>query len=457
MSFDTFLNNEINNMINSLDRLVSIPSVGTEAVNDAPFGQEALKALEEVAAIASELGLHASIYHNRVAVIDLYDSPFPSVGILAHADVVPAGNGWIHPPFRATLEEETIYGRGVIDNKGPVISVLYAMMYIKNNHKLKNNIRLIVGSDEEKGSSDLSYYLSREKLPEYVFTPDANYPVINTEKGRATGTFMKIFNKTQRKYIINASGGTVINAVPDRAYADVCGYSITELEAFAAKCKADVKFTFQSKDNNIITICAIGKSAHASLPATGENSVTALCELMSKIDKQWESVCNVCPHGDIYGQALNINTEDEISGKLTYAFDLLSFDGEKFKGTFDIRYPVCLTKDILKEKLEKGFAEYGFELIDYSASNPHHTDADSILVKTLLDVYESVTGTRAEAMAVGGGTYAHGIPGAVAFGPELPGIDNRIHGAEEFITVEHFKLNTKMMYKAVTELDKRLN
>ena len=45
MSFDTFLNNEINNMINSLDRLVSIPSVGTEAVNDAPFGQEALKAL----------------------------------------------------------------------------------------------------------------------------------------------------------------------------------------------------------------------------------------------------------------------------------------------------------------------------------------------------------------------------------------------------------------------------
>ena len=268
---------------------------------------------------------------------------------------------------------------------------------------------------------------------------------------------MKIFNKTQRKYIINASGGTVINAVPDRAYADVCGYSITELEAFAAKCKADVKFTFESKNNNIITICAIGKSAHASLPATGENSVTALCELLSKIDKQWESVCNVCPHGDIYGQALNINTEDEISGKLTYAFDLLSFDGEKFKGTFDIRYPVCLTKDILKEKLEKGFAEYGFELIDYSASNPHHTDADSILVKTLLDVYESVTGTRAEAMAVGGGTYAHGIPGAVAFGPELQGIDNRIHGAEEFITVEHFKLNTKMMYKAVTELDKRLN
>ncbi|MBR5786928.1 MAG: dipeptidase, partial [Clostridia bacterium] len=67
------------------------------------------------------------------------------------------------------------------------------------------------------------------------------------------------------------------------------------------------------------------------------------------------------------------------------------------------------------------------------------------------------TGTRAEAMAVGGGTYAHGISGAVAYGPELQGIDNRIHGAEEFITVEHFKLNTKMMYKAVTELDKRLN
>ena len=50
----------------------------------------------------------------------------------------------------------------------------------------------------------------------------------------------------------------------------------------------------------------------------------------------------------------------------------------------------------------------------------------------------------------------HGIPGAVAFGPELPGIDNKIHGADEFISVEHFKFNTKLLINAITELDKNI-
>lgn len=455
MKLDFYIDKNINNMINSLGRLVRIPSVGGAPDGDAPFGQNALTALKEVSKIATELGLHAHIYHNRLTIVDIYDSPFPSVGILAHADVVPAGNGWTHEPFDVTLENDLLYGRGVIDNKGPVISALYAMKYIKDNFNIKNNVRLIVGSDEEKGSSDLSYYIEREKLPEYVFTPDANYPVINTEKGRATGNIVKKFLKNGN--ILKAWGGTVINAVPDRAYADILGYSMSDLENIAKDCKLDVDFVFEEKDNSIINVCIIGSSAHASLPATGKNSVTALCKFLSKIDKQWESVCLACPHGDIYGKALNINVKDNVSGELTFAFDLLEFDGENFKGTFDIRYPVCMTRDELKSKLETALISFGFGLDSFSASNPHHTDADSVLVKTLLYVYENATGSHAEPLAVGGGTYAHGIPGAVAFGPELPGIDNKIHGADEFITVEHFKFNTKLLIKAITELDKNIN
>ena len=457
MDFNKFLDNELDNMIATLDRLVSITSVGTAPVGDAPFGTEALTALEEVVAIAKQFGLQAYIYDNRVAIIDLYPGPTPVIGILAHADVVPAGNGWTYDPFKVTKVKDKLYGRGVIDNKGPIVSALYAMKFILDNDiSLSQNIRLIVGSDEERGSSDLSYYIARQKLPQYVFTPDANYPVINTEKGRATGVFSKIttYPDNAAQKIISAKGGTVINAVPDRAYATVQGYNFEELDSALDQISSTAEFELIAQDDDIIDIVVYGRSAHASLPETGENAVTALCEFLSILDPQWKSIIEACPHGDIFGEALGIDVEDEISGKLTYAFDLLEYDGQTIKGTFDIRFPICLNKEQLQQMLKNGFSKYNLDLIKYSACNPHHTDENSVLVKTLLEVYEKVTGEKGHALAVGGGTYAHGIPGAVAFGPEIEGIDNKIHGADEFISLDHFKLNTKMMYNAIVMLTK---
>lgn len=457
MDFNKFLDNELDNMIATLDRLVSIPSVGTAPVGDSPFGTEALNALEEVVKIAKEFGLQAYIYDNRVAIIDLYPGPTPVIGILAHADVVPAGNGWAYDPFKVTQVGDTLYGRGVIDNKGPIVSALYAMKYMLNNElPLSQNVRLIVGSDEELGSSDLSYYIARQQLPQYVFTPDANYPVINTEKGRATGVFTKVttYHDNAAQKVISAKGGTVINAVPDRAYATVQGYNFEELDSALDQISSTAEFELIAQDDDIIDIVVYGRSAHASLPETGENAVTALCEFLSILDPQWKSIIEACPHGDIFGEALGIDVEDELSGKLTYAFDLLEYDGQTIKGTFDIRFPICLNKEQLQEMLKNGFSKYNLDLIKYSACNPHHTDENSVLVKTLLEVYEKVTGEKGHALAVGGGTYAHGIPGAVAFGPEIEGIDNKIHGADEFISLDHFKLNTKMMYNAIVMLTK---
>ena len=456
MNFNTFINNEIDNMIKALDRLVSIPSVGKEQDGDAPFGKEALLALNEVKKIATEMGLCAYIFDNRVAVIDLYPSPFPKVGILTHADVVPAGNGWTYEPFKVTKEADKLYGRGVIDNKGPIVSTLYAMKFAKEHLNLKNNFRLIVGSDEERGSSDLAHYIDKQKLPEYVFTPDANYPVINTEKGRATGNFTKSIKQSAKKKILNAKGGTVINAVPDRAYATFQGYEKQELDSAVKECSASAKYEFKDINENITELTVYGKSAHASLPENGENALTALCELLSKLDSQWENIYKACPHNDVYAKALKADCEDEISGKLTFSFDLLDFEGEKFKGTFDIRFPICLTVQELNQKLTDGLNEFGLNLEDYSAVPPHHTDSDSLLVKALLSAYETVTGKPGKPLAVGGGTYAHGIPGAVAFGPEFCEIDNKIHGADEFISLEQFKLNTAMIYNAMLKLNEQI-
>lgn len=462
-----YIDEEFENMFRDLDRLIKVPSVGAQACvveingekQEAPFGEQALRILYEVRDLAREMGFFAQICSNRVTTIDLYEEGEPFIGILAHGDVVPPGNGWTYDPFKATLDGENIYGRGTIDDKGAIITALYAMKYIKENiPEYGKNIRLIVGSDEERGSADLAYYKAHATLPEYVFTPDADYPVINTEKGRATGTFTKNIPST---CLARANGGTVINAVPDRAYATFAGCDIQTLRTASEKCTAKVSFEFTENDSGTgtgdkIDLCIYGTGSHASLPEGGENAITALCQFMAIIDPEWECLQKVACHGDVNGKNLCIDWEDDISGKVTYSFDIMSYEDGLFKGQFDIRFPVCVSGAKLKDRLQSSFSQAGFELTDFSNTEPHHTSADSVLVKTLLKVYEQVTGQKGEALAVGGSTYAHGIPGAVAFGPQLPGIDNHMHAEDEFISIDNLKLAAQMMCSALVLMEKEV-
>lgn len=455
----SYIEKEFNNMFNSLDRLVAVPSVGAAPCTveidgkkqEAPFGEQALRMLYEVRDMAREMGFFAKIYANRMTFIDLYPEGEPFLGILAHGDVVPPGNGWTYDPFKATIVGENIYGRGTIDDKGAVITALYAMKYIKDNYpEYSKNIRLIVGSDEERGCADIAYYKQHEKLPKYVFTPDADYPVINIEKGRGAGSFTKKFPAS---CLVKASGGTVINAVPDRAYATFSGCKLQELKAASEKCTAKVTYEFTENDDETVDLCVYGTGAHASYPEGGENAITAFFQLMSIIDSEWESLQKVAAHGDIYGEKLGINWEDSISGKTTYSVDLMSYENETFTGQFDVRFPVCVSGAQIREKLHNGFSNAGFEMFDFNNSEPHHTSEDSALVKIFLKVYEQVTGQKGQALAVGGSTYAHGIPGAVAFGPQLPGVDNHMHAEDEFISIDNLKLAAEMMCSALIYLE----
>ena len=99
-------------------------------------------------------------------------------------------------PFDPVVVNDRIYGRGTCDDKGPAIAALYAMKAIKElKIPLKKNVRLILGSDEECGSSDLDYYYSIEEEAPMTFTPDADFPVINIEKGRLSKEFRVSFEK----------------------------------------------------------------------------------------------------------------------------------------------------------------------------------------------------------------------------------------------------------------------
>lgn len=108
------------------------------------------------------------------------------VGIIGHLDVVPSGDGWNSNPFRAKIENGKIYGRGSIDDKGPVIAALYAMKAVKGNLKINSRVRLILGLNEEKSWECISHYKKVEEWPTIGFSPDADFPCIYAEKGIET-------------------------------------------------------------------------------------------------------------------------------------------------------------------------------------------------------------------------------------------------------------------------------
>ncbi|MFP3940158.1 MAG: M20 family peptidase [Thermoanaerobaculia bacterium] len=78
--------------------------------------------------------------------------------LLAHQDVVPAGPGaaeeWTHPPFDGVVAEGHLWGRGALDDKGPLVAILEAVEGLLADGFLPERpVILAFGHDEEIGGS----------------------------------------------------------------------------------------------------------------------------------------------------------------------------------------------------------------------------------------------------------------------------------------------------------------
>ena len=172
-------------MINSIVKLVQIDSTESQPAPDAPFGAGAAKALDQALEMAENMRFHTVNMDHYVGYASSGEGT-EYICAIGHVDVVPAGKGWNHPPFSGWRENGVIYSRGVLDNKGPILSCLYGLYALKKaGFQPSRQIRIIFGCDEETGFEDLKYYLSKEKPPAMGFTPDCKYPVVYAERGRA--------------------------------------------------------------------------------------------------------------------------------------------------------------------------------------------------------------------------------------------------------------------------------
>ena len=443
--------------------LCRINSERMPAEEDMPYGPGAAECLDAALDMAEGYGFETVDYDGYVGCVD-FDSTLPKqLDILAHLDVVPAGEGWTVTEAYAPVEKDgKLYGRGSSDDKGPAVAALYAMRCVKElGIPLKKNVRLILGTDEECGSSDIRYYYSKEKEAPMTFSPDGEYPVVNVEKGRLAGHFTARYEPSGTlPRLVKIEAGVKTNVVPGKAKAVVEGLDQTVLAQKAAELESrtGVKFELEP-EGACCTVTAIGEGAHASTPEEGNNALTGLlayiCSLPLAASRQMELVRHLealMPHGDVHGTALGVDMEDQVSGRITLAFSILKVDDSEIDGQFDSRVPVCGNEENVLKVIMSNMADKGFALLNDSMTPPHQVSGDSAFVRTLLGVYERYTGQKGECLAIGGGTYVHSLKNGVAFGASMPGTDNRMHGADEFAVVDELVVSAAMFAQIIVEL-----
>lgn len=448
-------------LVELTSRLVKIKSVRGDAAPGMPYGPGPAAALAEALKICDELGFSTKNYDNYVGTADLNDQE-TYLHILGHLDVVGEGTGWtVTEPYTPKEVDGMLYGRGTGDDKGPVICALLAMKAVRDlGFELKSNVRLIMGTDEESGSSDLEYYYAREPYAPCAFTPDANFPVINTEKGRYNPKFTRQWAPEDASpRVTELHGGFRINVLPGEAQCTVTGLTAAQVKPLCDQASADTGVAFTLEENgNDLRILACGKGAHASLPEDGNNGITALLQLIAALPlapcestEALHALHTLFPHGDSAGKALGIAQCDEISGPLTVCFSLLDIDANGIAGQFDCRASLCANEDNCKAVTEAAFARHGFSA-EGGMEPGHHTPADGPFIQTLLRSYETYSGRKGACLAMGGGTYVHHIPGGVAFGCDFPGFNGNMHGANEFVCLDDLMTACKIFTQAIAEL-----
>lgn len=400
-----FMNKEINDVIKNISQIITFDSSQQAAEEGAPFGAGARKALEYFLALAQFLGFETKDYDGYAGEVVFGDGE--DFAVLAHLDVVPAGDGWTHDPFGGEIDRENrrIWGRGAMDDKGPAIITLFAMKSLMNEgFRPKRKIKLIVGCNEENGWACIDYYKSHAKMPEEGISPDANFPVIYAEKGiiHAKLAF------TSDGGFSGLKGGGAANMV------------CAKCEVTAHADEQRLKLYGLAQENG--KIVSHGKSAHGSTPEEGVNAIAPVLRYLG-LDGIYDS---------LFGNCFGLKEYADETGRLTFSPNVIEQSGNTLYVTCDIRYPSTLDRSIVTDAFAKAGVKY--EILHEQA--PLFNDKNGKLINTLCSVYNEVTGKKLQPVAIGGGTYARALKYGAAFGPEEDGEECTIHQPDEYITFD---------------------
>lgn len=427
-----------------LSDIIKIESTGSSPVENLkygtlPYGLLPYSALKFFLDDASASGMRTGIIENRVGWCEFGPVDADLIGIVCHLDVVPAGDGWTTSPFELTLKDGILYGRGIVDDKGPACASYFAMKRLMASGFMPSKrIRLILGTDEERTCSCVETYAELGEIPSFAITPDAEFPVIYAEKGIL---HVKIVNSSSSP--VNAVGGSAANMVPAS-----CSCTIDGVE-YSAK----------------------GKMAHASKPELGVNAIFELIKQLdtASVDYSSSPLLNFISKEIVYSspaEYTGCSVVDE-SGNLTANPSVLNCSDSGESLVIDIRCPVTYQMSDIVAKLSATAESYGLTVEVLNQMNPLYKSKDLPQIALLTEIWKSnmpsYSGYKpdylseyTEPIAIGGGTYARHMPNTIAFGIQATWQEDQCHQANECRALSDFETDIQVMTEAIMGLSEYL-
>lgn len=457
MNFKKIVDENKNLMIETLRGLLQIRSVlDYDTVSEnAPFGKGINDALNYMLNIAKKDGFEVVNDSGYAGHISYGNNPTDMVGILCHLDVVPEGNNWTYPPYQGVIKDGKIYARGAIDDKGPTLATYYALKFIKDaNIKLKKEIRIILGTDEETGWRGVSHYFDRYPMPGIGFSPDASFPLVYGEKGRMSYDLsLKHIDSCniQNDIIVSMNGGERYNVVLDHietlAKVDLSKEFLEYLDK--NNLSGDV-----FKEGSLYRYVLEGVGAHAMEPEKGINAGTYMCDFFKDYTKNGlvKYIADM-HHLAFFMEKHGLDYCDYEMGPITCNIGIIDINKETSRVTLDLRYPTRYDLEKFNKVLNETFNKYDIYPTQFSNKEPHYIAPDSKLVTKLYESYVKYSNDHInKPITIGGGTYASMMPNAVAFGVEMPGEEVLAHQRNEYLSLDVFFMSVLIYIDAIIAL-----
>ena len=476
--FDKYIEEKKENIINSVCDLIRFPSVSIENLDNisAPFGENCSAVLKFVLELGKSMGFRTKNIDNYCGYIEFGEGE-ELIGIIGHLDVVPAqkDDGWSTPPFEPSIRNGKIFGRGAIDDKGPVIAALYAMKSVYEKAKVNKRVRLILGLNEEKNWKCIEHYKKTEEFPIISFSPDANFPGIYAEKGIISIELKHPFYIKNAEILNIDCNNNALNVVPK-----FCSIILNIKDKIILdkilKINNYPNIKIENSKSNILKIISYGTSAHAAHPELGNNAITNLVrfllenfEIINNSEYNYLQKLYNLELFSINSPAFfsvntplsdNINFENisaiqDESGILTSNVAVLDYKSNNLIIKINLRVPVNTSLEFIENKYNdlKSIFE-NLNVTTLNKQNPLYIKKDSYLVKTLVNIFNKKTGLNSEPIAIGGGTYARAFKNSISYGLTFPGDLDMCHQVDEFLEIDKLILGTKIYAEAIYELAK---
>lgn len=455
-------------ILSELEELIRIPSVRGAAEDDAPFGRACADVLAHIRDLYRSYGFAADLDSEGGYLLSYYGDGPKTLGLFAHADVVPAGDDWILTrPFEPRETDGCLVGRGALDDKSAVILSLYAARMIRDL-QLPFHARLVMftGSNEESGMEDLKNYLCRHTPPDFALVPDTAFPLYRGNKGRIV---MQACRNKPLGEIRRFKGGKPGTNIGE-AYASLPYRE--EIFSYLKTCATD-RLTITHIEEDEIRLHAEGLARHTALPDGSINAAALIADALRKcplLSDETRDVSDflygVC--SDYSGVYSGIACPDPEFGPLTFVNYQIDADDRSAALYFNIRFGAAVQADDMMRKLTEHFAAHGFSIRISDTSQPHIVPRDHPMLRCVKNTYEVFTRTKDAPMYVNaGGTYGQLLPCAAEIGTtlrwgrpaNLPDGHGAVHQPDECIRIdgllEAIELTTLMLLSCDREQEEQ--